>query len=35
LQTFSLGKAKFEEMRERIGVKQIIPKAEQKVKGFK
>ena len=33
--TKSLGKAKFEEMRERIGLKQIISKAEHKAKGEK
>ena len=33
--TKSVGKAKFEEMRERIGLKQIGPKAEHKAKGEK
>ena len=33
--TKSLGKAKFEEMRERIGLKQITSKAEHKAKGEK
>ena len=31
--TKSLGRAKFEEMRERIGLRQIIPKAGHKAKG--
>jgi hypothetical protein len=33
--TKSLDRAKFEEMRERIGLKQIISKAEHKAKGEK